>query len=72
MNAPDQPRYTGLWKIVPADPSDTGALTDSELIGISIIVGHNAGEPHDDVNVYWRARMKIQPQVRIALDEGES
>jgi hypothetical protein len=45
-----------------------GDLTNGELIGISILLTHNAGEPYDDYNVYWRAREKIQPQVEKAFE----
>lgn len=58
------------WRIVEvADKGQPTDLTSSELVGISVLLTHRAGEPHDDMNVYWRARQKIQPQVEIALDE---
>jgi len=58
-----------MWQIAKVDDCDatSGDLTDSELIGISVMLTHNSGEPRDDSNVYWRARNKIQPQVEAAL-----
>ena len=44
-------------------------LTSGELVGISVMLTHNMGEPHSDDNVYFRARQKIQPQVQIAIEE---
>jgi hypothetical protein len=60
-----------MWRLVEVEEADAQPtdLTDSELIGASIILTHHSGEPYDDVNVYWRARQKIQPAVRIALDK---
>lgn len=60
------------WRIVEVPegeavlPSD---LTSSELFGVSVLLTHQCGEPYDDSNVYFRARNKIQPQVRIAMDD---
>ena len=58
------------WKIVQAAEDDQQALTSGELLGISILLTHNCGEPRDEYNVYWRAREKIQPQVCAAIDLG--
>ena len=59
------------WRII--EVSDDEAmetdLTDSELIGVSVLLTHQCGEPRDvRLNVYWRAREKIHPQVEIAID----
>lgn len=61
-----------LWRVIEVtdDPQDTD-LTDSELVGISVLMTHHANEPHDAANVYWRARQKLQPQVQIALGTGD-
>lgn len=58
------------WRIVEvADSEATEAdLTDSELVGVSILLTHYSGLPRSDMNVYWRAKVKIRPQVAIALD----
>jgi hypothetical protein len=56
------------WRIVEIleNPQESD-LTDSELIGVSVLLTHRRGEPRDEWNVYWRARQKIQPQVETAL-----
>jgi hypothetical protein len=51
---------------IPDDEAAGTDLTNGELIGISVLLTHS-GEP-DDMNVYWRARQKIQPLVLAALD----
>lgn len=60
-----------MWRLVDVpdgEEVDTD-LTDAELIGVNIMLTHNAGEPRDSsMNVYWRARQKIQTQVAVALD----
>ena len=58
------------WRLtqVEDDSAESTDLTDSELIGVSIVLTHNCGEPYDEkYNVYWRARQKIQPAVKIAI-----
>jgi hypothetical protein len=61
---------TRRWRIVAVTEAfEATDLTDGELIGISVLLTHRAGEPHTDRNVYWRARQKIQPQVEQALDD---
>lgn len=62
---------TRRWRLVVTDDPGDYDLTDSELVGISVLLTHNAGEPHDDANVYWRARQKLQPSVQIALTESD-
>jgi len=60
------------WKIVHVDDGDPSATwTDSELVGVSVLLTHRAGEPYDESNVYWRARERMQPQVEIALTGWE-
>lgn len=60
------------WRIIEVmDHVQDTDLTDDELVGVSIILGHYSGEPRDDKNVYWRARQKIQPQVQVALVSDE-
>jgi len=62
-----------VWRIVSVIPGDErpADLTSSELVGISVLLTHYSGEPHDELNVYWRARQKIQPMVYVALEEDE-
>lgn len=58
------------WRIIEvAENEATDAdLTDGELIGISVLLTHESGEPRDvKYNVYWRAREKIQPAVEKAM-----
>lgn len=56
------------WRFVEVPDTDATKddLDDFELIGMSILMLHNAGEPRDLVNVYWRAWMKIQSAVEVA------
>ena len=60
------------WRIVevPEEEATETDLTDSELVGVSILLTHKCGGPRDDMNVYWRARQKMQPQVEIALEKA--
>lgn len=60
-----------MWRIVEVAGDTEQDLTDSELIGLSILVRHSAREPYDDSNVYWRAWRKIQGAVRTALARDE-
>lgn len=59
-----------MWRLIEIDENEATDfdLTDSELIGISIVLTHIT-DPEDrtDLDVYWRARQKIQPQVEKAL-----
>lgn len=60
------------WRIIEITPEETKPedLTDSELIGVSILLTHHGDDglgPRDNDSVYWRARQKIQPQVEKAL-----
>lgn len=55
------------WRIVEVEDGTNADLTDGELIGISVLLTHQNVGPHDDLNVYWRARQKIQPAVETAL-----
>lgn len=62
------------WRIVEVAPGDKRPeedLTDSELVGISVLLTHQCGEPRTERNVYWRARQKIQYAVEVALDDGD-
>ena len=59
------------WRIVETtDERKESDLTSSELVGISVMLTSYMGEPHGEYNVYYRARMKIQPQVREALNDN--
>ena len=53
------------WRLIEVDDAEASEtdLSDSELIGISVVLAHN-GEPGD---VYRRAHTKIQPQVEKAI-----
>jgi hypothetical protein len=56
------------WRIieVPDEQAQENDLTDSEFIGMRILMEPHVGEPENDNNVYWRAIMKIYPQSVIA------
>jgi hypothetical protein len=58
------------WRLVKVETADAleSDLTNSEMVGVSIILIHHAGEPLDDMNVYYRAWRKIQPMVDEAID----
>jgi hypothetical protein len=57
------------WKIVETSGDDADALTSTELVGLSILVGNHCGLPHDGGNVYFRAWDKIQDVVEIAIED---
>ena len=50
---------------------DEAALTDSELIGISIVMAEKANMAMDDRDVYWRGWSKLQTAVDIAYKRDE-
>jgi hypothetical protein len=60
------------WRVIQIsdeEAKDTD-FTSAELIGISIILRHCMGLPHDGKhNVYYRAWQKLQDPVAIALEE---
>lgn len=60
------------WRIVevPEELALETDLTDSELIGVSILLTHQSGEPRDEMNVYWRARQRIQYAVGVAIERA--
>jgi len=61
------------WRIVPIPDNEATErdLTSGELVGVSVLLTHQCGEPRDETyNVYWRARQKIQPEVQQALDDS--
>lgn len=43
-------------------------LTDAELLGLSILVGHSMGQPDED-NVYYRAWRKLQDAAETVLSK---
>lgn len=51
------------WRIIeiPEDQSKGTDLTDSEMGGVSVLLSNCMGEPHDNINVYFRAWKKIHP-----------
>lgn len=53
------------WRLVEISAGDEleGDLTDSELVGISIVLTHECWDVKNSSNVYWAAREKIQKQV---------
>jgi len=62
------------WRIVSVEEGQEqeSDLTSDELVGVSVLLTHQCGEPRDvKFNVYWRAREKMQPQVMIALDDHD-
>lgn len=60
------------WRLVevPDAEATEDELDDFELIGMSILMLHNVGEPFDHFNVYWRAWNKIQPAVEVAKERA--
>lgn len=60
------------WRLVevPDAEATERELDDFELIGMSILMQHNIGEPLDQINVYWRAWCKIQPAVEVAKERA--
>lgn len=58
------------WRLIEVpDGESPDDLTSSELVGVSIMLAQGMGEPHNDLNVYYRAWQKLQPQVSQAIDE---
>lgn len=62
------------WRLIEigddeATPTD---LTDSELVGVSILLTQHCGQPRNDLNVYWRARNKLKPQAQAATDKASA
>ena len=58
------------WRIIEVTDDDAtqNDLTDSELVGVSVLLQHHCGEPLNDLNVYWRAARKVQPIAAAAID----
>ena len=58
------------WRIteIPDSEATEDDLTDGELVGVSIILTQNMGEPYDNINVYYRAWEKIQPKGMLAAE----
>jgi hypothetical protein len=57
------------WKLIEVADDDPEAMwTDAELIGVSILLTQHSPHPHNDRNVYWRAREKVQSAVTRAID----
>jgi hypothetical protein len=61
------------WRII--EVSDDEALgtdlTNSELVGVSILLTHHCGIPRNDLNVYWRASNKLREVAKEANWQGE-
>lgn len=58
------------WRLIEAPEGEReDDLTSGELIGVSIMMAQHMGEPHNELNVYYRAWEKLQPQVSKAMDE---
>lgn len=61
------------WRIV--EVSDDEAvetdLTNSELIGASILLTQLCGFPRNDLNVYWRASTKLLASAREASHQED-
>jgi hypothetical protein len=58
------------WRLIEVpDGERDNDLTSSELVAVSIMLAQGMGEPHSDLNVYYRAWQKLQPQVSQAIDE---
>lgn len=58
------------WKLIEVSDEEENALSDSELIGISIMLRENMGEPYDERSVYLCAWRKLQSAVDKAIDNG--
>lgn len=60
------------WRLIEVpDGESANDITNSELIGVSIMLAQGMGEPLNDINVYYRAWLKMQPQVQDALAAEE-
>ncbi len=61
------------WRIVEVPESQTVItdLTDSEMAGVSILVGQCMGKPFDFDNVYFRAWKKIHPVGIRAIENDD-
>ncbi|QLI49464.1 hypothetical protein vBPaeMUSP18_09 [Pseudomonas phage vB_PaeM_USP_18] len=58
------------WRLIEVpDGESEGDLTSGELVGVSILLAQGMGEPANELNVYYRAWLKLQPQVRAAMDD---
>lgn len=62
------------WRLIEigddeATPTD---LTDSELVGVSILLTQHCEQPRNDLNVYWRACNKLKPQAQAATDKASA
>lgn len=58
------------WRLIEVpDGESADDLTGAELVAVSIMLAQGMGEPHSDLNVYYRAWLKLQPQVSQAIDE---
>lgn len=58
------------WRLIEVpDGESPDDLTSSEPVAVSIMLAQGMGEPHSDLNVYYRAWQKLQPQVSQAIDE---
>ena len=58
------------WRLIEVPDGESAYdLTSSELVAVSIMLAQGMGEPHSDLNVYYRAWQKLQPQVGQAIDE---
>ena len=59
------------WRIVeiPDTATNTSDLTNAELVGVSILLNFNCGDPRDESNVYWRAFEKLAPYTEVACEK---
>lgn len=58
------------WRLVEIPENETldSDLTNSELVGVSVMLAHGVRTLEDFECGYGRAYLKIQPQVQKALD----
>jgi hypothetical protein len=60
------------YRIIQVDGDSDSDLTANELIGIAVLLEHGMGEPKNAINVYWRAKQKIQAAVDVAIEEVDA
>lgn len=62
------------WRLVqvPDDRALESDLDAQELTGLSVLCNGAVGEPTDQSNVYYRAWVKLWPEMRVAIDEVNS
>jgi hypothetical protein len=66
-------RETMAWKLIEVPDDDPEAtLDDAELVSIHILMRNHHGPPSTDINVYYRAWMKLGNAIDRALHKVKS